>query len=263
MTKSYIFMAPLAAVAFAYGAMGTASAAVDSSEADALVGQFTANGYVTKLSPVAQALGAAPPSFDEWNRVPSYKSNLSIVYDTQPGWQPTLISNISLITDHAAGSGIGVDSFGSEGDTRIDGASIALTVLAPPNEPISVEPPLTITAKGLRASANYSVVVPQSAKVNGTASFTKLTISGPLVGGQVLTYEGTPPKDFVLYSSPEVKITLNQHMEEAIITCVFPGGCKVIPTAFEVDAVAVTLTNADLYGKKISGGFSLGRAQAH
>jgi len=263
MRKYSYISKPLVAVACFFAAIGAANAALDSSAANALSGRFLNNGFSTTVAPVAPAIGTSPPGFDEWNRVPSYNQTLDIVESTAVnGWQPALLTSLSVAVDHATGSGIGIDSFGSEADSRINAADLALTELPPPDEPIAVEPALTISAKGVRSSATYSVTVPKTPVVVGTASFTKLTVSGPLVGNQVLTYEGTPPPNFVLYQNGGVTITLNRHQEEAIISCILPDGCKVTPVSVQVDAVAVSLNNAQLPNKTVSGEFVLGHAKA-
>jgi hypothetical protein len=114
----------------------------------------------------------------------------------------------------------------------------------------------------VQASASYSVVVPRPSLVSGTASFGELTITGSLLEGKTLTYSGTPPANYTLFSNAEVSITLNEVIEATTVTCVVGQGCTVIPGGIHVAAVHVALTNANIFGRNVSGDFFLGEAQA-
>jgi hypothetical protein len=111
----------------------------------------------------------------------------------------------------------------------------------------------------VHASANYRVVR-RSTLVSGTASFDQLIITGSLLGGMTLTYSGTPPANYVLFSNAEVSITQNEQVTRTA-TCVVGQECTVTD-GIHVVAVHVALTNTDIAGRIVSGDFFLGEAQA-
>jgi len=85
-------------------------------------------------------------------------------------------------------------------------------------------------------------------------------ITGSLLGGMTLTYSGTPPANYVLFSNAEVSITLNEQVATTA-TCTVGQECTVTD-GIQVVAVHVALTNADIAGRIVSGDFFLGEAQA-
>jgi hypothetical protein len=104
--------------------------------------------------------------------------------------------------------------------------------------------------------------VRRSTLFSGTASFGELIITGSLVGGKTLTYSGTPPANYLLFSNAEVSITLNEQVATTV-TCVVGQECTVIPDGIiHVEAVHIALTKADIFGRIVSGDFFLGEAQA-
>jgi hypothetical protein len=232
---------------------------LDASMADALSAQFTAQGFSTTLPALASVQGSAPPSYNKQDSLPGYNKILNIAHKLES--PPALYAHLTGIWDHVMGSGIGVDSHGSEGDTKIATAALSLNLNPPPSTTMLV--PLQISATGVQASANYNVVVPRPALVSGTANFGDLTITGSLLGGNTLTYSGTPPANHILFSNDEVSITLNEQVIEATtVTCVVGQGCTIIPGGIYVAAVHVALTNANIFGRIVSGDFFLGEAQA-
>jgi hypothetical protein len=231
--------------------------------ADALSARFTADGFVTTLPPVAPVKGSAPPPYNRQISLPAYDKILNIADRLAP--PPAFYINLMGITDHVMGSGIGIDNFSSEGDTKVASAALALNLNPPPPTATGIVPivPLQITASGVQSSASFSDVVPQPPVVSGTTNFGALTIFGTLLGGKTLTFEGTPPPNHVLFSNAEVTITLNEQLIVAtIVTCVVGQGCTVIPGGIYVKAVHVALSNANIFGRIVSGDIFLGEAQA-
>jgi hypothetical protein len=152
--------------AFATGPVIAAS--LDSSTADALSAGFTADGFLTTLPPVARVKGSAPPAYNEQVALAVYDKTLNIADRLAP--PPALFVHLTGINDHVAGSGIGIDSFSSEGDTKI--ATTALSLVFNPLPPTAGPPAqllLGVTATAVQANADYSVVVPQPPMVHGTA----------------------------------------------------------------------------------------------
>jgi len=246
----------------AFAATPVMGGSLDASMADALSARFTANGFLTTLPAVAPVQGSAQPSYNNQDSLPGYNKTLIIADKLEP--PPALYAYLTGVWDHVMGSGIGVDSYGSEGDTKIATAALSLN-LNPPPPTTGIVPlvPLQMSASGVQASASYSVVVPRPSLVSGTASFGKLTITGSLLEGKTLTYSGTPPANYTLFSNAEVSITLNEQVIEATtVTCVVGQGCTVNPGGIHVAAVHVALTKADVFGRIVSGDFFLGEAQA-
>jgi hypothetical protein len=235
---------------------------LDASMADALSARFTANGFLTTLPAVAPVQGSAQPSYNNQDSLPGYNKTLIIADKLEP--PPALYAYLTGIWNHVMGSGVGVDSYGSEGDTKIATAELSLNLNRPATAGIlTLVPPLQISATQVQASASYNVVVPRRTFVSGTANFGELTITGSLVGGETLTSSGTPPANHILFSNAEVSITLNeQAIEATTLTCVVGQGCTVIPGGIYVAAVHVALTKANIFGRIVSGDFFLGEAQA-
>jgi hypothetical protein len=206
--------------------------------------------------------GSAQPSYNKQDSLPGYNKILNIADKLEP--PPSPYAHLTGIWNHVMGSGVGVDSYGSEGDTKIATAELSLNLNPPP--PIAgIVPlvPLQISATGVQASASYNVVVPRPGLVSGTTNFSELTITGSLLGGEMLTYRGTPPANHILFGNGEVSITLNEQAIEATATmCVAGQGCTVTPGGIYVAAVHVALTKANIFGRIVSGDLFLGEAQA-
>jgi hypothetical protein len=237
-------------------AVGSVMAGSLDARAVALSGRFIADGYLTILPAVAPAQGTAPPSYNQKDAMPDYIKVLNIGHKlTQPA---ALYAHLTGVWDHVMGSGIGVDGHVSEGDTSVATAALMLNLNPPPTAGIVPLVPLLISASGVHASA----VVSGSMLVSGTASFGELTITGSLLGGRTLTYNGTPPANYTLFSNTEVSITLNeQFIVATTVTCVVSQECTVIPGSIHVEAVHVALTKADIFGRIVSGDLFLGEAQ--
>jgi hypothetical protein len=239
------------------------AASLDSSSADALSARFTADGFVTTLPPVAHVKGSAPPPYDKQISLPAFDKVLNIADKIAP--PPAFYINLTRITDHVTGSGIGVDNFSSEGDTKVATAALALNLNPPPPTATGIVPfvPLQVIASAVQSSASFSDVVPRPPVVAGTSNFGALTISGTLLGGKTVAFEGTPPPNHVLFSNAEVTITLNEQLIVATtVTCVVDQGCTVIPGGIFVKALRVSLTNANIFGRIVSGDFFLGESEA-
>jgi hypothetical protein len=235
-------------------AMGPVMAgSLDASMADALSGRFVADDDLTTLPAVAPTQGSAPPSYNHKDALPDYAKVLNIARTPA-----ALYAHLTGVWDHVMGSGFGVDNHVSEGDASIATAALMLNLNPPP--PTAGTVPLLISATGVHASASYSVV-PRSTLVSGTASFGELIITGSLLGGMTLTYSGTPPENYLLFSNAEVTITLNEQVATTV-TCAVGQECTVNPGGIHVEAVHVALTKADIFGRIVSGDFFLGEAQA-
>jgi hypothetical protein len=90
---------------------------LDASVANALSAQFIVDGFVTTLPAVAPVQGSAPPSYDQRNSLLGYDKVQNIAHKRAP--LPALYAHLTGVWDHVMGTGMGVDSHGSEADTQI------------------------------------------------------------------------------------------------------------------------------------------------
>ena len=89
-------------------------------------------------------------------------------------------------------------------------------------------------------------------------------MTGTLVGNKPLKFSGAPTASKVLYQSPTVTVTLNRQFSTALISCTVgkKGGCVYTPYGVRTAALEVTLTDALIGERKISGTITVGGGQA-
>jgi hypothetical protein len=182
MMTSFKAFAIVLIVGMLTAAVPAMAASLDSSSADALSARFTADGFVTTLPPVAHVKGSAPPPYNEQILLPAFDKILNIADKIAP--PPAFYIRLTGITDHVAGSGIGVDAFSAEGDTKVATAALALNLNPPPPTATGPVPfvPLQVIATSVQSSASFSNIIPEPPVVRGTSNFGALTISGTLLG---------------------------------------------------------------------------------
>lgn len=233
------------------------------SAAFGLAAHFRSGGVATKLHRIAFVQGSAPPAYSKSAVVASVNKTVAIAADTFP--TPTLFVNATNIRSHVESQGIAVDSISSTGSAKLKSLNLALNLnplppLAGPNVPVP-QPFLAVAATGIASNASFGLVFPSLTGASGSASFGSLTISGSLVGDKTLTFSGPAPKDTVLFQSPTVTITLDQQVEEGVVTCV-PDPCRLNPSNITTDAIDIELHKADLDGRIVSGHIIVGRLRA-
>jgi hypothetical protein len=164
-------MVAVAGALTALAASPVLAASLDSSTADALSAGFTADGFLTTLPPVAEVHGSAPPPYNKQIGLPVYDKILNIAEKVAP--LPELFVHLTGINDHVAGSGIGIDSFSSEGDTKIETAALSLifnplppTAGPPADAPPAGSPDLLI-AKAKTTMAKMAIALATLAAVIG------------------------------------------------------------------------------------------------
>jgi hypothetical protein len=121
-------------------------------------------------------------------------------------------------------------------------------------------PFLTLSARHIGSTADFSLVVPRHSLATGSASFDHLVVDGSLVGNQRLEFTGDSDKDTYLYQSPRVTIILNRQVLVGLISC--GPTCIFTPNRITTYAVDIVLDHADLDGRIVSGEIRLGRADA-
>jgi hypothetical protein len=258
MMTSFKAFAIVSIVGMLTAAVPAMAASLDSSSADALSARFTADD----ATPGGACEGHRPAALQRADLVAGLRQNpehcrqdraaTGVLYPSHGHHGP------------CGGQRIGVDAFSSEGDTKVATAALALNLSPPPPTATGIVPlvPLQVIATSVQSSASFSNVIPEPPVVRGTSNFGALTISGTLVG-KTLTFEGTPPPNHVLFSNAGVTITLNgQLIVATTVTCVVNQGCTVLPGGIFVKALHVTLTNANVFGRIVTGDFFLGESQA-
>lgn len=107
---------------------------------------------------------------------------------------------------------------------------------------------------------------PKHASVEGSASFGSLSITGSLVGSKTITYSGSAPANTVLYKSPTstvnqtpaVTITANKQIVDGLISC--SPTCTFTPDSIEVHALDISLNNALILNRPVTGDIVLGNS---
>ena len=201
---------------------------------------------------------------------------------------PMLTVVAQKVATDAAGSN-GVDTLNTSGTSGAAAGMVALTLFPPlpilpptpvpgPVSPITDDassasitalPPLGRSALNvqfskLKASATYDQIFPRPARRNGSTSFAKLTLSGPLIGSKALSFSGDIQPNTVVVNTPTVKITLNAQTISQQPVCPPNELCplyRVLETV-ETKAVLIELTNASVLGHQVSGEIVIGEAEA-
>jgi hypothetical protein len=241
---------------------GQGSAA--SSQAYGISAEFTSGGNTVSLEPVANIEGSAPPAYDDTVAADNFHQIVPLTEGNAP--VPSLFVNGVDFRSHVASAGFGVDSISSTGDAFTKSVNVALMLNPPPptagGQPAGPvpQPFLELSAAQITSSASYRLVVPNHSSVGGTAMFINLSISGTLVGRQVLRFSGSAAPNTLLFQSPSVTITLNRRSVVGLISCT--PQCVFTPYSNTTVAVDIVLTNARLNGKVVSGEIILGQSSA-
>jgi hypothetical protein len=95
--------------------------------------------------------------------------------------------------------------------------------------------------------------------VTGNASFGSLNLSGALLG-KTLTFSGDAAPNTVLFSSPTVTVTLDRQTVSDLISS---GLTKTLtPVGITTQAIDISLHDATLFGRSVSGDITIGQASA-
>lgn len=219
---------------------------------------FRSQGIATQITPVASVSGQPSGTYNVSQKV----ANASQASPITAGFpSPAVYVNARDIESHASASGLLIDSRGSEGDTSLASATIALNLIPPPPVTTPVPAPvLSMSVKELNSSANYNQVFGTQPLASGSTTIGSLVLSGQLVGTSSVKFSGTAAPNTVIYQSPTVTVTLNRQLESAIISCSLV--CTFTVVKIDVAAVDVELHDAMIYGHKVSGDILVGEATA-
>jgi hypothetical protein len=247
--------AALALVAAGFGAFGVSSPAAAQASPTAYafgLSAFIASGGTgTMISPIGKTAGGGGKSFSHTALVPLFSESLGLAAAGKPVGAAAIVT--SGITAHVSSNGSAGATVQIEGDTAL--ASLQITVeLTPPagsTQPAPA-PLLTVTASNIASQVMDTQTLPAVAVQTGTASFGSLSITGSMVGGQTLTFQGDAPANTVLYDDPNMTITLNQQVVTGSIDCT--PLCQFVPSKMVGDALAIEFSKKTLYRKTTTSG---------
>ncbi len=238
-------------------AAGPAFAA--SSAAFGLSGDLAYGTWKIVQAPV-NPLHASPR--DTYNKTLNYGAYQVKTPLPPAGKAPTLSIKTDNLRSHVSGTQ-GKDGRDDDGEAIVTGLSL---ILAPPKRAsggVTSPPYLQITANKLQETASYKQRT-AGTTVSGVAAIGGLTVTGTLVGNKTLKFSGAPIASKVLYQSPTVTVTLNRQFSTGLISCTAgpKGGCVYTPYGIRTAALEVTLTNALMGERKVSGTITIGGGQA-
>jgi hypothetical protein len=260
MTRSPV-VAGLALVAVLFPLAARAGPPAAASAAYGIYAEFRQDGNTVPFGPLAEIAGAAPPAYADRVAAARVQEVVPIVAGALPA--PSLFVDAALFASHVASRGFGIDAISAEADSRGRDIQIALMLNPPPpanGRPPQPQPFLMLSARRIEATANSSLVVPDHTTVDAGASFDRLVANGSLLGNQKVEFSGEAAKNKILFQSPNVTITLNRQLLTGLISCGLV--CTFTADRIETGAVDVVLSDADLFGRRVSGEIVLGRAAA-
>ena len=247
----------------------TASAA--SSTAYGINAQFTVTNLSTGTGPFPLVEGATIPGRDSYEKTATI-ATVNEILNVAPGPipVPALFLDAANVVSHVKGA-FGVDTFSSEGDATLHTVNLSLNLNPlPPVIPFP-QPFLAVSASDVDSHASFSDQVLFPPVPAGSAAFAHVTVSGSLIGNQVLSFSGPAPKNKILYQSPtadsddvpKIVITLNKQVETVVVTCNgVAAGCVATPVGIVTEALSISLQNADLHGHLVSGEIVVGYSSA-
>ncbi len=256
----WLMFAAFIPVAATAGPPSAAPASAASSAAYGIYAEFHQDGNVVPFGPLAQIAGSAPPPYHDIVAAAQVRQIVPIVEGPLP--IPSLFVNAADFTSHVASNGFGVDAIASEADTKTTGVNLALMLNPPPPaaQPLQPVPFLSLRARHIASTADFSLVVPHHTSVSGSAYFDHLVVFGSLVDNQKLEFSGAAGNNTILYQSPHATIILNQEVLIGLISCT--PKCVFMPDRITTYAIDVVLDHANLDGRVASGQILLGMADA-
>ena len=231
-------------------AFAAASSAFD------LSANFTTDGVSTAISPVNSL--SSKGSNSTYNKSASTGAYHEVLNLAAAGdMRPVLTIDAKNMSSHIKGT-FGIDTISAEGDTTITTLTLNLVPKRAPG--LAIFPYLQVAANTLKGTGNYDYTAPNHTAVSGVAGVSSLVITGSLVDNKTIKFSGSPKEDRLLYQSPTVTITLNQTVSVDLISC--GPKCVVTPFSVRTGVLNITLTNASLGSRRVSGQRAIGAAGA-
>jgi hypothetical protein len=246
-------------IAILIGAAGAANAAEPtSSSAYGLQARFTAHGLTTGLGPIGALSGSAPPNYAKVSTLGPIQKTIALTTD---GPVPGLVLDVTSVHTHLAANVPAPGVGSAEGDSTLKSLDLNLIrTPLPPGTSVPVQRSfLRISADKIQSTAALQSA-PSALAPATTATFAGLLITGSLLDGQIVSLSGEVPDNTVIFQNAAITITLNQRLVAGVISCT--PKCIFSPVSVTETAIDVTLTNADLDGKIVSGDIALAVSQA-
>lgn len=244
--------AALCGGAAAWARSATMTTASDARGFDA---SFTTVGVTTRVGPAADTGGVAPPAYTKMVSVADYDQPVGLVSagPAAPIAARFVVTARQLVS-RADAKGLQVDTARATATATIGSAELTLQGEGPARQTW-----LDVQAQHVAASASFSRSIPSPNTVTGSAAFGSLRIDGSLLGGKVVTVSGSEPANTVIYRSPTVTITADRQIPADVIPC---AQCGVRPVGLTVRALEISLHDALILGKPVSGEIVLATAAA-
>jgi hypothetical protein len=244
----------LAVLGLLFAGCGSARAA--GSSASGLFANFTVGGINTAIAPVNRLNSAGLGSnYDKTVKSGPYHKEL--VLSTDGDMQPILTVDTANMLSRVSG-GFGVDTISEKGGAALYDFRLGLVPKRAPG--LAIIPFLQVSAHGLFESGSFTRVVPSFNTISSFAGIKDLVISGTLVDNKTLRFTGQARQNQTFYQSPTVTITLNQTTSTDLISC--EPKCVVTPFSVRTSVVNISLTNAVIGNRKITGQIVIGGADA-
>jgi hypothetical protein len=216
------------------------------SSAFGLSANFTTGGVNTAIEPVNPLNNGTASVYNKTRNSGAYNKVLPLDTGTAPPVLTVAASNLRSHISHL----FGVDTSYVVAQATASGLTLNLAPLKGAST-IVVAPYLQITVESVQQTGNYNWVAPNRTMVSSAGSIKNLVVTGTLVGGKTLTFSGVPKPDQVLFQSPTVTITLGQSISAELISCM--PKCVTTPYFINTSGLQVTLTNAAMGDRKVSG----------
>jgi hypothetical protein len=188
------------------------------------------------------AAGSAPPSYNVTTTMPSFSKGI-------PGPAGSS-SSVSAGSVSVSASSAGPVS----GSITAIGLFKAGTFSAGINTPLGAL--LTISASNVVSRSAFTKTRTGAVKPTGSASFGKVTISGPLLGIPTKSFSGPAKVNQVLFQSPDKSVTV--YLNRQVTT-----GPVAKPTSISVDAVAIVVDNKTIPMNAVTAQVVMGATMAN
>jgi hypothetical protein len=227
-------------------ALCAGSALASGSSAFGLSANFTIGGINTAIEPVNPLNNGVAAAYNKTRNSGAYNKALTLDTGTAPPVLTVAASNLRSHISHLFGLG---SSF-VVAEATASGLNLNLAP-AKGTSDVVVAPYLQITAESVQQTGNYNHTTPNRTTVASEGAIKNLVVTGTLVGGKTLKFSGVPKPDQILFQSPTVTITLGQSISAELISC--GPKCVTTPYFINTSGLQVTLTNAVIGKRKVSG----------
>lgn len=242
--RSLLLLAALAAA-------GPAGAATVLSSASIASAALTVSGTSVPLGTVGAAGGtSASGAYNVVTTLPAISQRWTL-----PGKNTRV--TLALDATNAAASASGTSKSPATATAAVSVGTLAVGLLPTAGG----DPYVTVTLSGSQSTATYVPGGSDQGTAFGGSTLGTVTITGTLLQGQTITRDLNVGPNTVVWNQNGVKLTLRATAPIKPTLC--GSSCATLPYGVASDAVNLTLTNAQVNGKTVSGTVTLGHAQAN